>query len=141
MKVLFVCEGNINRSQMAEAFLHDLRPDIEIKSAGTRVTPEKDGQKVRDVSSGRGIAAMKEVGIDTAEKIVNLLTPEMVEWADRVVLLGPTPGGPLPEFLADSDKLEMWAIPDPGYGHIPHTSARDTIREELMNFVQTLPKG
>jgi protein-tyrosine-phosphatase len=82
---------------------------------------------------------MKEVGVDTAEQLVNLLTPEMVEWADRIVLLGPTPGGPLPEFLARSPKLETWAIPDPGYGHIPHASARDIIREKLAEFVEKLP--
>lgn len=138
MKVLFVCEGNINRSQMAEAFLREIKPEIEIQSAGTRVTPEKDGQKVKDVSSGRGINAMKDVGIDTAEQTVNLLTPQMIEWADKVILLGPTPGGPLPKSLTISPKLETWDIPDPGYGHIPHDSARDAVREKVLEFAAKL---
>jgi len=37
-KVLFVCTGNGYRSPICEALLKKLRPDLEVDSAGTRIT-------------------------------------------------------------------------------------------------------
>jgi protein-tyrosine-phosphatase len=37
-KVLFVCTGNAYRSPICEALLKKLRPDLEVDSAGTRIT-------------------------------------------------------------------------------------------------------
>lgn len=37
MKVLFVCHGNAYRSPLAEALLKQLRPDLEVDSAGLHV--------------------------------------------------------------------------------------------------------
>ena len=39
-KVLFVCTGNGYRSPICEAILKKLRPDLEVDSAGTRITSE-----------------------------------------------------------------------------------------------------
>lgn len=36
MNVLFVCTGNTCRSPLAEKILQDLRPDLDVRSAGTR---------------------------------------------------------------------------------------------------------
>ncbi len=54
-KILFLCVGNSCRSQMAEAFTNDLRPDeLEAFSAG--VNPSKVNE--------RAIKVMAEAGID-----------------------------------------------------------------------------
>ena len=46
MKVLLVCSGNAFRSQVAEALLKKLRPDIQIDSAGINsVIPISEGAK------------------------------------------------------------------------------------------------
>jgi len=37
VRVLFVCSGNAHRSPLAEALLRQLRPDIEVDSAGIDV--------------------------------------------------------------------------------------------------------
>ena len=80
MNVLFVCVENAGRSQMAEglfALLADGRHGA--RSAGShpaaRVHPEV-------------VEAMRERGIDLAERIPHGLDPADVEWADVVVTMG-----------------------------------------------------
>jgi protein-tyrosine-phosphatase len=140
MKVLFVCEGNVNRSQMAAAMLKRELPDVAASAAGTLVPPEREGMSVADFSP-EGIRAMDEIGIDIRANTLHRLTPDMVERADRVVLVGPTPGGPLPPFLSSSPKLETWDVPDPGYGHISHVGARDLIRTRVQELVQAIRRS
>lgn len=123
---------------MAEGFLHALRPDVEIETGGTLSDPKNENKEVEEVSSGRGIAAMREVGIDIAHQTINHLTPDMVARADRVILVGPTPGGPLPDYLEKLSTLENWEVPDPGYGYITHAEARDLIRPKVEALEQTL---
>jgi protein-tyrosine-phosphatase len=54
---------------------------------------------------------MEEKGFDLSNNTRNQVTPEMVDAADRVILML---GRILPEvFLAQSDKLEVWDITDP----------------------------
>jgi len=137
MKILFVCEGNINRSQMAATVLKALQPKLDVSSAGTLVPKELEGKPVSSASQ-RGIEYMKKVGYDMSEHVMRRLTPQMIEEADRVILAGPTPGGALPRFLLNTPKLERWNVPDPGWGHCTVEAARDMIIEEVQKLVGTL---
>lgn len=51
MKILFVCQGNINRSQMARAMLSRARPDIDVSAAGTIVERAHEGRPIADLES------------------------------------------------------------------------------------------
>ena len=82
MKILFVCEGNINRSQMAETMLRKMRPDISVRSAGTLVRPDREGQKV-DTETAEGIEAMRAIGFDMSGAVQHQLTPQMMDWPTR----------------------------------------------------------
>lgn len=65
MKILILCTGNTCRSQMAEAFLKNLDPNLEVYSAGT-----EPGGRVHP----KAIQVMKEREIelkDTAPKSVD----------------------------------------------------------------------
>lgn len=136
-KVLFVCEGNVNRSQMAATFLNSLSSGVEVRSAGTLTPTHREGQLISTITQA-GIDAMAAVGHDMSKALMHRLTPEMVAWADKVVVMGETPGGPLPDFLAHSPKLERWDVPDPGYGHIEITEARDMIFEKVRKMLSTV---
>ncbi len=57
--VLFVCNGNSCRSQMAEGWARHLRPDIEAHSAG--ITPG-------DMVDPRAIRVMGESGVDISHQ-------------------------------------------------------------------------
>lgn len=65
MKILILCTGNTCRSQMAEAFLKNLDPNLEVYSAGT-----EPGDRVHP----KAALVMKEKGIklgDTEPKSVD----------------------------------------------------------------------
>jgi arsenate reductase len=79
-RVLFVCLHNAGRSQMSEAlFTRAAAGRHEADSAGTmpaeRVHPEV-------------VTAMRELGIDLADRTPRLLTREAAERADVVVTMG-----------------------------------------------------
>lgn len=98
--VLFVCNHNAGRSQMAQAFFERFAPDdIRAESAGSdparQVWPE-----VIDV--------MKEVGIDLSGRRPRKLLREMQLHADWAVTMGCGDACP---YVPTT--VEAWDIPDP----------------------------
>ena len=85
--VLFVCTGNICRSPLAEVYLRSLihqggPADVTISSAGTHAmggnrTPEE------------GIETAAHIGLDLESHRAKPLTPELLEQADRIVVMAP----------------------------------------------------
>ena len=79
-ELLFVCEHNAGRSQMAAAFAHYLSNGwVAVRSAGSRPAEEVDPVVVW---------AMAELGVDLACEFPKPLTDEVVRAADVVVTLG-----------------------------------------------------
>ena len=132
MKILFVCEGNVNRSQMAGTMLKSFVPTADVKTAG--VLAKYAGKAVSEVTE-EGIIAMKELGFDMSLNRITQLEPTMLEGADKIILMEPIVGGPIPEYLKNSPKLETWKVPDPGYGQITTAGARDMILEKVKRLV------
>ncbi|MDO8521986.1 MAG: ElyC/SanA/YdcF family protein [bacterium] len=132
MKILFVCEGNVNRSQMAGTMFKHFLPRANIQTAGT--IADNAGKLVSEVIE-EGITAMRERGFDMSLNRVTRLTHAMVEDADRIILMEPIMGGPIPEYLKNSKKLQIWHIPDPGYGQITTAGARDMILKKVKQLV------
>ncbi len=99
--VLFVCTHNAGRSQMAEAFFNRDGPeDIRAESAGQE--PRRAGVWPTVIE------AMREVGIDLADRRPQKLTVEMQLHADWAVTLAC--GGTCPYVPTT---VEDWDIPDP----------------------------
>jgi len=79
-RALFVCLHNAGRSQMSEAlFARAAGGRHEARSAGT--TP---GERVHP----EVVEAMRELGIDLADRVPHELRREDAEWADVVVTMG-----------------------------------------------------
>ena len=121
MNVLFVCNGNVARSQIAETLFNHLSGH-QATSAGTAVRHlDVEGQTIKahsetpgaPVTPGIVLDLMQEKGFDLSGNTRNQVTPEMVDSADRIILmLGRIP----PEdFLAQSEKREVWDITDPAH--------------------------
>ena len=113
MKVLFVCNANVGRSQVAEALFHQLSSEPAI-SAGTvadaiveRTKPAS--RRLKDGGSS-AITYMNEEGVDISESLRDQLTPEMVQEADKVVVMAD--GDNWPNYLRNSDKVVVWTIED-----------------------------
>jgi len=126
MKILFVCVHNAARSQMAEVFANQLGEGlIEAKSAGTEPATEVDPMAVK---------AMAEIGFDLSGKRPKLITPELVEWADRVITMGcgVTDSATCPVF---AKPMEDWGLEDP---HDQTLEKVRKIRDEIKHRVEKL---
>src|SRR6266550_8480076 len=120
--VLFVCNHNAGRSQVAQAFFERLAPpDIRAESAGTEpaaaIWPEV-------------VEVMREVGIDIVDRKPKKLTREMQLRADLAVTMGCGDACPyVPTAVVD------WDLPDPA-GR-PLDEVRE-IRDEVERRVRAL---
>ena len=129
VRILFICVGNMGRSQIAEAFAkHYGDNDVEVVSAGTRpgtyLTPNV-------------VKALKEEGIDISENKPKKLEPWMLEWADIIVTLCPEAAAECPPIPTKGKKILHWNIRDPF--HLPIEEVRE-IRDEIKRRVKRLVK-
>ena len=121
--VLFVCVHNAGRSQMAAGFLQRLAGDrVEVLSAGSEPT-----EQVNPVA----IAAMREKGIDLAQKRPKLLTDAAVRQAEVVITMGCGDACP----FYPGKRYEDWELEDPA-GKDLETVRR--IRDEIERRVIAL---
>jgi protein-tyrosine-phosphatase len=87
MNLLFVCTGNTCRSPLAEGIARHLIAarnieGFEVQSAGTfahQHSPASDGSL---------LVALEE-GIDLSQHRAQELSPELVQWADIILAMGP----------------------------------------------------
>jgi arsenate reductase len=121
--VLFVCVHNAGRSQMAAALLERLAGDrVHVRSAGT--------EPIDHVHPGV-IDAMREVGIDLAERRPTKLRDQAVREADVVITMGC--GDECPFY--PGKRYEDWDLPDPSGKPIQEVRS---IRAEIERRVRAL---
>ena len=136
MKILFICKGNMARSQMAEAIFNNLTKGKHTAiSAGTKVTTEEKDREGHKVSAEIIIAVMKEIGIDISTQIRNQLTPEILAEADKAIVMAQL--WSIPEYLTQSTKTIYWEVPDPAQQSMEF--ARE-VRNQLQTMVSNLVK-
>ena len=120
--VLFVCNHNAGRSQMAQAFFERHAPsDVRAESAGS--TP---GERVWPIV----VEAMGELDIDLSDRRPRKLTVEMQLHADWAVTMGCGDACPYVP-----TRVEDWDIPDPA--HQPLEVVRE-IRDQVEQRVTRL---
>lgn len=117
--VLFVCNHNAGRSQMAQAFFEQFAPgDLRAESAGTEpakgIWPEV-------------VSVMGEVGIDISDRKPKKLMREMQLHADWAITMGCGDACPyVPTTVED------WDLPDPAGRPIEEVrEIRDTIGQRV----------
>lgn len=133
MKILFVCKGNVGRSQMAEAFYEKYSDNPQVRSAGY-----DPGHWVgRNLDMTKYVkVCMDEEEIDIRKKISKKIELEMVDWADKIIVFD-SKKQDWPEFLRDSKKVEVWEIDDPRNGDLEtHRKVRDKIKEKILSFLK-----
>jgi len=125
--VLFVCLHNAGRSQMSQALFERAAEGRHAAlSAGTtpagRVHPEV-------------VEAMRELGVDLADRRPQLLTHELAERADMIVTMGC--GDECP-YVPGKRYLD-WDLPDPKGRPVAEVRAiRDEIRRRASALVGEL---
>jgi protein-tyrosine-phosphatase len=124
-KILFVCVENAGRSQIAEGFAkHYGNSKVEAISAGTMPSSE---------INPLAIQVMQEKGIDISKNKPKLITNQMVQEADTIIVMGCSAQGFCPAPLLG--KVTDWNIEDPKGK--PLEKVRE-IREEIEEKVRTL---
>ena len=124
---LFVCLHNAGRSQMSAAlFERAAGGRHEARSAGT--TP---GERVHP----EVVEAMREVGLDVANRVPQRLTDELSQWADVVVTMGC--GDECP-YIPGKRYID-WDLPDPkGLPPEQVRAIRDDIAARIRDLVHDL---
>jgi arsenate reductase (thioredoxin) len=121
--VLFVCRQNAGRSQMSQAlFTREAAGRHEALSAGTSPAEHVHPEVVE---------VMRELEIDLANRVPQLLTPELAEQADVVVTMGC--GDECP-FIPGKRYID-WDLQDPGGQPIATVRA---IRDDIAHRVELL---
>ena len=100
-EVLFVCERNAGRSQMAACLAHHLSNGwIAVRSAGSHPDEQIDPRVVK---------AMAEVGLDVSTEFPKPLTDAVIQAADVVVTLGCGDACP----VYPGKRYRDWPVADP----------------------------
>ena len=87
-RILFVCTGNTCRSPMAEALA---RASVERRGwNGVEVGSAGVAAAERAPASPEVPVVLGEVGIGPVEHRSRPLTPELVEWADAILVMSPS---------------------------------------------------
>ncbi len=130
MKVLFVCEGNMMRSQMAEAFYNLMTKSNDATSAGATA-------ETKDHISKRAIEIMNDIEYDVTNLKPKQLNEQMTKAADKIVYF---PSDYMPDYVKQSPKSELWNVIDPHYhkeqGMDLVRRVRDDIRQRVQKLIQ-----
>jgi protein-tyrosine-phosphatase len=134
-KVLFICRGNVGRSQFAEARYNHITKGLNSISAGTHVyNKQGDGlhEHVRK--------AMQEIGYDVDDKRRKQVTVGMAVSADVVVAMCEQEY--LPPFISQSYKTRYWNIPDAKGSDIGyHRYVRDLVFKNVDTLIMKIPNS
>lgn len=122
--VLFVCNHNAGRSQMAHAFFERHAPsDIRAESAGNSPA---------DAVWPEVVEAMQEVGIDLSRRRPRMIDLEMQLHADWAVTLGCGDACPYVP-----SRVEDWDLPDPKGRPLEEVrEIRDEIERRVLNLIE-----
>ena len=128
--VLFVCVHNAGRSQMAAGFMSALSAGaVDVLSAGS--APKASINPI-------AIQAMAEIGIDIANNLPKVLTPEAVQASDVVITMGCGDACP----FYPGKRYEDWVLDDPaGQGIESVRVIRDEIKERVERLLAELLHG
>ncbi|MBN2095189.1 MAG: low molecular weight phosphatase family protein [Candidatus Aenigmarchaeota archaeon] len=137
MKVLFVCRGNVGRSQMA-AELFTKCTGIKADSAGTLVeAPGSTLQDLWNISPGVEpiVRFMKEEGCDATKNVRRQITPEMASGYDRIIVMAEMET--VPDYLRENKATEFWEVEDPkGMDDEGYRKVIADIKRKIGEFVE-----
>lgn len=115
MKVLFICNANVGRSQVAHAYFDTLSKH-DSDSAGIAVDELAAmtfaSKKHKDNPTQRSVQYIRrEFGVDIGEKEKQQLVPEMLVTADLAIVIAEKESWP--GYLKEGGKVLFWDIQDP----------------------------
>jgi protein-tyrosine-phosphatase len=109
---LFVCAGNIFRSQMAKGFYNMYAKDgSRAESCGTKVAELGiAGKPIAELGLKATLDFMKSEGADISSEHSTPISKELIDNADRVIVMAEKETWP--EYLKNNLKVTYWHVPD-----------------------------
>jgi arsenate reductase (thioredoxin) len=119
--ILYICDGNVARSQEAETFTNELgKGNYSASSAGT---DPKVGKQIDPMV----ISVMQELGYDMAKSFRKPIDEQVVSKADLIISF--KNADELPESVRSRKNVRYWTITDPrGQSIEVHRETRDIIK-------------
>jgi protein-tyrosine-phosphatase len=108
MRVLFVCSGNVFRSQIAEAFFSKYSKKNSATSAGIEAKRLHHEGKKLEGECPLAVRLMAEVGIDVSKNRSKQMTKATARAADLIIWLINTDD--LPGYLRGDKRLRVWQV-------------------------------
>ena len=108
MNVLFICRGNVGRSQAAMSFYNQLGLG-HADSAGT-LLKYPDIRLVDNGVADNVIEALAEYGIDVSSNVPSQVKEEQLNNYDQIIVMAEPET--VPEWLKNNPKTVLWDIPD-----------------------------
>lgn len=134
MKVLFICRGNVARSQWAEALFNHYSKNYRAISAGTEVN-HKEGQTLEKYMHVCETMALEGVVIGHYRR--KQLTPQAIKSSDYVIAL--IEKIYCPGYLLQNSNVIYWDVPDPkGADYETHVRIKDSIKGLVRKLVREL---
>ena len=124
--VVFVCQKNGGKSQMAAALMRDL--------AGGAVTVVSAGTKPGSALNAQSVQSLQEQGLDVGDEHPKALTADMIASADVVVILGA-------EARVDEVpgvRFETWITDEPSERGIEGMERMRLVRDDIRSRVADL---
>lgn len=130
--VLFICAENRFRSQIAEAYFNAYAP-TGWKAVSAGLNPANSVHL-------NAIQLMLEDGIDVSKSKPKLLTPDMIEVAEIVVVVCGSSENICP--IVQAKFLERWEIPDLAKMNIEESRKwRNEIKRRVFDLIERIQKN
>ena len=132
MKIIFICRGNVGRSQMAEALLENYDSGHKVYSAGTKLSGPEQTIESLIPKTNNVIEVMDEENINIRQKRRIQITAETSREFERIILTIDE-NDPVPEFLKNNSKVEIWNIKDPKGKNLKETrDIKNLIKKKIL---------
>ena len=132
MNVLFVCNGNVARSQEAELFFNSLKSDTSSSAVSGGINV-KIGKPIDPLV----IEVMSESGYDISYAVRKIADEKLASHADLIVSLKPETE--LPDHIKHHKNVRYWIVEDPQHQTIEfHRRVRDEIRQKVETLIKEL---
>lgn len=130
MNILFICNGNVARSQEAEAFFNSHTGSNHAASAGVNV-------KVGKPLDPLVVEVMSEEGYSLDNSFRKYAEKELVDSADLIISFKPK--DELPEVVLAHSNIRYWDVPDPQHQPIEfHRQVRDSVKAEVNKLIEAI---